>query len=66
MWFNQFLILLSETGNVLSWGWNEHGNCGTGTLENVLKPSFVRIGAMKKAARIGTGACHCFVVLDSN
>ncbi|XP_034230431.1 secretion-regulating guanine nucleotide exchange factor [Thrips palmi] len=59
-------VVLTEKRDILSWGWNEHGNCGTGAQENVLKPSIVRMESTKRATMIGTGACHCFVVLDTN
>lgn len=63
---SEHTVVLTEEGNVLSWGWNEHGNCGTGTQENMLKPSLVTIQSMKRATLIGTGACHCFAVLDTD
>lgn len=28
-------IVLSESGKVFTWGWNEHGNCGNGSTENL-------------------------------
>lgn len=59
------IFLKIETGNILSWGWNEHGNCGTGSQENVLKPSEVRMQGRGKATMIGSGACHSFVLLDT-
>lgn len=26
-----------------SWGWNEHGNCGNGSTENILMPTKVAL-----------------------
>ncbi|KAI9335901.1 regulator of chromosome condensation 1/beta-lactamase-inhibitor protein II [Obelidium mucronatum] len=28
-------MAVSERGMVSAWGWNEHGNCGTGTTQNI-------------------------------
>ncbi|KAK3907239.1 Secretion-regulating guanine nucleotide exchange factor [Frankliniella fusca] len=57
-------VILTETGSIMSWGWNEHGNCGVGTQENVLEPTLVQIGQMSKANVIGSGACHSFAIVD--
>lgn len=43
-----------------TWGWNEHGNCGTGGVENVLVPT--KVEGMKQADEIATGAGFCFVL----
>ena len=32
---SEHFIALSETNQVYAWGWNEHGNCGLDTLEDV-------------------------------
>lgn len=57
-------LMLTESDEVISWGWNEHGNCGTGTQENVLRPSQVLIDNLWRPTMIGSGACHCFVVAE--
>lgn len=28
-------LAVSESGKVFTWGWNEHGNCGNGSTDNV-------------------------------
>lgn len=28
-------MLLTQNGEVMTWGWNEHGNCGNGNVSNV-------------------------------
>lgn len=48
-------------GNIWTWGWNEHGNCGNGSEENVLKPQ--RIPFQKPAILCSCGAGFCYVVL---
>jgi len=32
---SEHFIALSRSGKVYAWGWNEHGNCGLATLEDV-------------------------------
>lgn len=27
-------LLLTQKGKMYSWGWNEHGSCGNGTVDN--------------------------------
>jgi alpha-tubulin suppressor-like RCC1 family protein len=56
------LSLLSDTGRIVSWGWNEHGNCGTGTEEDVRVPTAVGINIKQKAVTVGTGAGHSFAL----
>jgi alpha-tubulin suppressor-like RCC1 family protein len=55
-------LLLSGTGRIVSWGWNEHGNCGTGTQEDVRVPTSVEMSIMQKALFVGTGAGHSFAL----
>nr|CAD7263232.1 unnamed protein product [Timema shepardi] len=63
-----FLVVFSpaelrpNNGDVMSWGWNEHGNCGTGSLENVTTPAV--LDTLKKTSLIGAGAGHSFAVIE--
>ncbi|KAI8913674.1 regulator of chromosome condensation 1/beta-lactamase-inhibitor protein II [Gorgonomyces haynaldii] len=41
-----------------SWGWNEHGMCGLGTISIVAKPSVIQ----ESVKSIGTGNGHSFIV----
>jgi alpha-tubulin suppressor-like RCC1 family protein len=52
----------SGTGRIVSWGWNEHGNCGTGTEEDVRVPTSVGMSINQKAVIAGTGAGHSFAL----
>lgn len=52
------MFVLDEDNVIWSWGWNEHGNCGNGELENVFVP--VRVDIKGKVSLIGTGAAHSF------
>ncbi|CAG8442511.1 17764_t:CDS:1 [Funneliformis caledonium] len=36
-------LIVSKLGECLSWGWNEHGNCGVGDNENRWQPIKVKI-----------------------
>ncbi|CAI2170616.1 3048_t:CDS:1 [Funneliformis geosporum] len=36
-------LIVSKLGECLSWGWNEHGNCGVGDNENRWQPVKVKI-----------------------
>lgn len=56
------LMLLSGTGRIVSWGWNEHGNCGTGTEEDVRVPTPVGIDIKQTTVTVGTGAGHSFAL----
>jgi alpha-tubulin suppressor-like RCC1 family protein len=58
----QAFLSLSGTGRVVSWGWNEHGNCGTGTEEDVRVPTSVGMGIDQKVVIAGTGAGHSFAL----
>lgn len=56
--------LLSDTGRIVSWGWNEHGNCGTGTEEDVRVPTPIGMDIKQKAVITGTGAGHSFALIS--
>ncbi|XP_065077592.1 secretion-regulating guanine nucleotide exchange factor [Ochlerotatus camptorhynchus] len=43
-----------------TWGWNEHGNCGTGGVENVTSPT--RIEALVNIREIAAGAGFCWAL----
>ncbi|KAF4081527.1 hypothetical protein AMELA_G00162370 [Ameiurus melas] len=50
---------LAIVGNrVFSWGWNEHGMCGDGSLCDVIRPQPVPDLQKAKALLIGCGAGH--------
>ena len=55
-------LCLTEDGGVWAWGWNEHGNCGTGETpppDWVTKP--VRL-ELAKARSVFVGSAHNFVI----
>ena len=53
---------LFTAGTVYSWGWNEHGMCGTGDEENVTTPQPVKSLLNKYCTYIGCGAGHSFAL----
>ncbi|XP_046822526.1 secretion-regulating guanine nucleotide exchange factor isoform X2 [Vespa crabro] len=57
------LIFYTDEKTVLCWGWNEHGNCGTGDIFDVLLPKPVSLPLHSKGILIGTGAGHSFAVI---
>ncbi|XP_058802630.1 secretion-regulating guanine nucleotide exchange factor [Phymastichus coffea] len=54
-------VALLDDKTVVSWGWNEHGNCGNGSVENVFVPTKI-VSLELKSVLIGTGAGHSFAV----
>ena len=63
------LAISEETGELVSWGWNEHGNCGDGTTQNVLTPVLLDLsrniddGYASKIVKIKTSSAHNFALL---
>ncbi|XP_055594554.1 secretion-regulating guanine nucleotide exchange factor-like [Uranotaenia lowii] len=57
---SQHGMALTENGLLHTWGWNEHGNCGTGGVDNVLTPTSV--GGIKPIQKISAGAGFCWAV----
>lgn len=45
-------------GRVFSWGWNEHGMCGDGSLQDITQPQPIPALADAVALLIGCGAGH--------
>ncbi|XP_019885490.2 secretion-regulating guanine nucleotide exchange factor-like isoform X3 [Camponotus floridanus] len=56
-------VALTDDGAILCWGWNEHGNCGNGNTENVLKPEFLSISSNSAGVLVGAGTGHSFAVI---
>ncbi|XP_015178313.1 PREDICTED: secretion-regulating guanine nucleotide exchange factor-like [Polistes dominula] len=60
---SQHNIALTDEKTVLCWGWNEHGNCGTGDINDVLLPRQVSLPSNSEGILVGTGAGHSFAVI---
>lgn len=57
----QFIL---EDDTILTWGWNEHGMCGTGNEANVLVPMEITLTPRDHTPiLIGAGAGHSMTVL---
>lgn len=55
---SEHCLLLDKTGNLYSWGWNEHGNCGTNSVENIASPTLV----LDQVCDMFVGSAHCFAI----
>ncbi|KAI8130598.1 hypothetical protein FF38_03642 [Lucilia cuprina] len=56
-------LFMSKEGDIFTWGWNEHGNCGNDSTNNVCKPNLVDLPTSCKIA--GCGAGFCIAICDS-
>lgn len=57
---SEHTAVLTESGKVLTWGWNEHGNCGVNGIENVAEPTEVKLPG--KCLMIATNCGFCFAL----
>ncbi|KAJ2415614.1 alpha tubulin suppressor [Coemansia sp. IMI 209128] len=55
-------VALTAGGSVFMWGWNEHGNAGDPTLNNVYTPLCVHENRPQGAVGIGCGYGNSFIV----
>ncbi|XP_039950981.1 secretion-regulating guanine nucleotide exchange factor isoform X1 [Bactrocera neohumeralis] len=55
-------LLRSTNGEVYTWGWNEHGNCGNDGTENLCSPTRIQLPGPCKIA--GTGAGFCYAICE--
>ncbi|EDO31645.1 predicted protein, partial [Nematostella vectensis] len=58
-------IAISGDGQVRTWGWNEHGMCGTGDESNVLSPVLVSAVQRSLVMLVGCGSGHSFAVVKT-
>ncbi|ALC37960.1 CG7420, partial [Drosophila busckii] len=54
-------LLRSTAGDIYTWGWNEHGNCGNNSTENICSPSLLKLPGYAKLAGAGAGFCYVLV-----
>lgn len=57
------LAVDGESGTLMSWGWNEHGNCGNGSTVNVPSPAAVPLPTSAKILRLYAASAHNFVLI---
>jgi len=55
---------LTDTGRVMCWGWNEHGQVGDGTIVDWMQPTRVR--RLGQATAITAGWAHNCAILAAN
>lgn len=55
-------LAVNRNGKVFSWGWNEHGNCGTGDVEDKNRPQRVLID---NAVQVSAGTGQSFAITIS-
>lgn len=60
--------MIPDDGQIYTWGWNEHGNCGNGNVKNVFYPESINFRCNGRVVLIGCGAGHSFAVIhcDNN
>ncbi|XP_076658197.1 secretion regulating guanine nucleotide exchange factor isoform X2 [Halictus rubicundus] len=57
-------VVLTRDGRIFCWGWNEHGNCGTGHTRDVKAPEQLPYSANFTGTLVGSGAGHSFAVIN--
>ncbi|KAJ2995575.1 hypothetical protein HDV02_000634 [Globomyces sp. JEL0801] len=58
---SEHAIALSSDGTAVTWGWNEHGNCGLGHLIDVSTFTKLQI-QLPEVTDIGSGAGHSIMI----
>jgi len=61
---SEHCLCLDVEGKVFAWGWNEHGNCGTGTTEDIPEPTQIEFPSSHYICDIFVGSAHCFAMSD--
>jgi secretion-regulating guanine nucleotide exchange factor len=56
---SEHTLIVSEQGECLSWGWNEHGNCGIGDYENRWQP--VKVSKVSNIEKVGGGCGNSWI-----
>lgn len=59
---SEHTLFLSESGQLYSLGWNEHGLCATGDEVNVETVTLVKYYENQTVLKIACGGGHCFAV----
>ena len=56
-------LAISDSQDLYSWGWNEHGNCGLGHTENVLTPT--KVLETETVIKCFAGSGHSFALVKT-
>lgn len=59
---SEHCLALDTEGCLYAWGWNEHGNCGVGTVDNLATPTRVKFQNDQQICDFFVGSAHCFAV----
>ena len=60
----EHILVLTKSGRLYAWGWNEHSNCGVGaSSQNFFQPQSVMI-ENKKVHDCFTGSAHSFALVQ--
>jgi len=60
----EHVLAVTVNGQLMSWGWNEHGNLGNGTTLNSAHPLLIDIQG-KAVNNCCAGSGHSFAVVDA-
>ncbi|KAK2168117.1 hypothetical protein LSH36_20g06007 [Paralvinella palmiformis] len=58
-------MLISDGDELLTWGWNEHGMCGSGDTVDIFEPQKIQSFTHWKVTAIGCGSGHSFACVTS-
>jgi len=56
-------LALLRDGELVAWGWNEHGNCGTGNTINCQLPVKVKLKNHSRFLECFAGSGHSFAII---
>ena len=60
----EHVLVVAKSGKLLTWGWNEHSNCGVGdSNQNFFQPQLVTF-ENKKVDNCYTGSAHSFALVQ--
>jgi alpha-tubulin suppressor-like RCC1 family protein len=59
-------FFFSDSGEVLTWGWNEHSICGATDGHNVHTPRTLSIAKGRNITLVGCGGGHTFIVIATS
>jgi len=54
-------LAVTNSGEIVTFGWNEHGNCGNGNVQNVYTPYLVNLPGKCVLAACGAGFCYALM-----
>ena len=61
----EHVLAVTGSGQMMSWGWNEHGNLGNGSTQNSLLPDLIDVLG-KAVVDCCAGSGHSFAIVAVN